>query len=189
MPFSAVNLSGTESPVLDAANSIRGATAIASPGASSKRCIRTAAIAIIRNNTSHDTVIRGNANKSPLVGAGRRGGVGGRIVLFMNASIFLSSIFAVTAQGAGARAVWVVAFAFLALACIDRMKPATPRRTAVVRVDNKPTPLYKEPAREQKWRALANLSAGAILLGALVACTVGFLLTIAFEFVGGLLQA
>jgi hypothetical protein len=105
----------------------------------------------------------------------------------MNASIFLSSIFAVTAQGAGARAVWVVAFAFLALACIDRMKPATPRRTAVV--DNKPTPLYKEPAREQKWRALANLSAGAILLGALLACIAGFLLTIAFEFVGGLLRA
>jgi hypothetical protein len=107
----------------------------------------------------------------------------------MSASIFLSSIFAITATGAGTRAVWVVAFAFLAFACIDRMKPATPRRTAVVRVDNKPTPLYKEPAREQKWRALANLSAGSIILGALVACTVGFLLTIAFEFVGGLLQA
>ncbi|MSZ81179.1 MAG: hypothetical protein F2713_06380 [Actinobacteria bacterium] len=107
----------------------------------------------------------------------------------MSASIFLSSIFAITATGAGARAVWVVALAFLALAFIDRMKPATPRRTAVVRVDNKPTPLYTEPPREQKWRAIANLSGGAIILGALVACILGFLFTIAFEFVGGLLRA
>lgn len=141
------------------------------------------------NNTNHDTVIRGNAIRNPRIDAGRRGGAGGTIVLFMSASIFLSSIFAITATGAGARAVWVVALAFLALAFIDRMKPATPRRTAVVRVDNKPTPLYTEPPREQKWRAIVNLSGGAIILGALVACILGFLFTIAFEFVGGLLRA
>jgi hypothetical protein len=146
-------------------------------------------MATMPNNTNHDTVIRGNAIRNPRIDAGRRGGAGGTSVLFMSASIFLSSIFAITATGAGARAVWVVALAFLALAFIDRMKPATPRRTAVVRVDNKPTPLYTEPPREQKWRAIANLSGGAIILGALVACILGFLFTIAFEFVGGLLRA
>lgn len=104
-------------------------------------------------------------------------------------SILSSSLFAITATSAGVRAVWVVALALVALAFIDRMKPATPRRTAVVRVDNKPTPLYVEPEREQKWKALANLSVGAIVLGALVACILGFLFTIAFEFLGGLLRA
>ena len=141
------------------------------------------------NNTTQDNVIRGRANPSPRNGAGRRGGTGGTIVLFMSTSILSSSVFAITATGAGARAVWVVALAFIALAFIDRMKPATPRRTAVVRVDNKPTPLYAEPERDQKWKSLASLSGGAIVLGALLACILGFLVTIAFEFVGGLLRA
>ncbi len=141
------------------------------------------------NNTTQDNVIRGRANPSPRNGAGRRGGTGGTIVLFMSTSILSSSVFAITATGAGARAVWVVALAFIALAFIDRMKPATPRRTAVVRVDNKPTPLYAEPERDQKWKSLASLSGGAIVLGALLACILGFLFTIAFEFVGGLLRA
>ena len=141
------------------------------------------------NNTTQDNVIRGRANPSPRNGAGRRGGTGGTIMLFMSTSILSSSLFAITATGAGARAVWVVALAFIALAFIDRMKPATPRRTAVVRVDNKPTPLYAEPERDQKWKSLASLSGGAIVLGALLACILGFLFTIAFEFVGGLLRA
>jgi hypothetical protein len=98
-------------------------------------------------------------------------------------------LFAITATGVGVRALWVVALALVALAFIDRMKPATPRRTAVVRVDNKPTPLYSEPERDQKWKTLASLSGGAIVLGALLACILGFLFTIAFEFVGGLLRA
>jgi hypothetical protein len=109
--------------------------------------------------------------------------------LSMSTSILSSSMFAITATGAGVRAMWVVALALIALAFIDRMKPATPRRRAVVRVDNKPTPLYAEPERDQKWRALANLSGGAIFFGALLACILGFLFTIAFEFVGGLLRA
>ena len=141
------------------------------------------------NNTSHDRVISGKANPSPRNGALRRGGTGGTIGLFMSTSILSSSLFAITATGAGARAVWVVALALVALAFIDRMKPATPRRTAVVRVDNKPTPLYTEPERDQKWKTLASLSGGAIILGALLACILGFLFTIAFEFVGGLLRA
>ena len=141
------------------------------------------------NNTSHDKVMSGRANPSPRNGALRRGGTGGTIGVFMSTSILSSSLFAITATGAGARAVWVVALALVALAFIDRMKPATPRRTAVVRVDNKPTPLYTEPERDQKWKTLASLSGGAIILGALLACILGFLFTIAFEFVGGLLRA
>ena len=89
----------------------------------------------------------------------------------MSTSILSSSLFAITATGAGARAVSVIALAL------------------VVRVDNKPTPLYAEPDRDQKWKTLASLSGGAIILGALVACILGFLFTIAFEFVGGLLRA
>ena len=141
------------------------------------------------NNTTQDNVIRGRANPSPRNGAGRRGGTGGTIALFMSTSILSSSLFAITATGVGVRALWVVALALVALAFIDRMKPATPRRTAVVRVDNKPTPLYTEPERDQKWKTLASLSGGAIILGALLACILGFLFTIAFEFVGGLLRA
>ena len=141
------------------------------------------------NNTSHDTVISGRAKPSPRIGAGRRGGTGGTIELFMSMSILSSSVFAVTATGAGMRAVWVVALALIALAFIDRMKPATPGRRVVVRVGNKPTPLYAEPERDQKWKALANMSGGAIIFGALLACILGFLFTIAFEFVGGLLRA
>jgi len=141
------------------------------------------------NNTTQDNVIRGRANPSPRNGAGRRGGTGGTIALFMSTSILSSSLFAITATGVGVRALWVVALALVALAFIDRMKPATPRRTAVVRVDNKPTPLYSEPERDQKWKTLASLSGGAIVLGALLACILGFLFTIAFEFVGGLLRA
>ena len=82
-----------------------------------------------------------------------------------------------------------MALALVALAFIDRMKPATQRRTATVRVDNKPTPLYKEPVRQQRWRALVNLSGGAVIVGALLACLIGFLLAMALELVGGLLQA
>jgi uncharacterized membrane protein len=93
-----------------------------------------------------------------------------------------------TAAGAASRALWVVALALIALAAIDRMKPSSPRR-AVVRVDNKPTPLYQEPDQQQRRRAITNLSAGAVILGALIACIVGFLFTIVLEVVGGLLRA
>lgn len=87
------------------------------------------------------------------------------------------------------RALWVVALALVALAAIDRMKPATPRRPIPVRVDNKPTPLYKEPERQQRRRALMQLSGGAVILGALLATLAGFLFAILLEVVGGLLRA
>jgi len=50
-------------------------------------------------------------------------------------------------------------------------------------------PWQLHPERDQKWKTLAHLSGGAIVLGALIACILGFLLTIAVEFVGGLLRA
>ena len=121
--------------------------------------------------------------------AERCGGGTGTVGLFMSSSIFSLSLLGVSADGAGIRAIWVVALALVALAAVDRMKPATPRRPVVVRVDNKPTPLYREPENEQKWRSLAKLSGGALVLGALIACIVGFMLAIALDVVGGLLQA
>lgn len=87
------------------------------------------------------------------------------------------------------RAVWVLALALLALWIVDRMKPATPRRPIPVRVDNKLTPLYREPDQQERRKAIFNLSAGALILGALVACVIGFMFTIALELVGGLLKA
>ena len=94
-----------------------------------------------------------------------------------------------SSTGVALRALWVVALALVALAAIDRMKPATPRRPIPVRVDNKPTPLYKEPERHQRLRALMQLSGGAVILGALLATLAGFLFAIVLEVVGGLLRA
>jgi hypothetical protein len=107
----------------------------------------------------------------------------------MISSILSLSLLATSATGTTVRAFWVVALALVALAFVDRMKPATQRRTATVRVDNKPTPLYKEPERQHKVRALAGISVGSVVVGALVACVVAFILTIVLELVGGLLQA
>jgi len=133
--------------------------------------------------------MRGRATRNDRLLAERCGGRTGTVELFMSSSIFSLSLLAVSADGAAIRAIWVVALALVALAAIDRMKPATPRRPVVVRVDNKPTPLYREPENEQKWRSLAKLSGGALVLGALIACIIGFMLAIALDVVGGLLQA
>jgi hypothetical protein len=82
---------------------------------------------------------------------------------------------------------WVLALALVVLWMIDRMKPTAPGRRIPVRVDNAKAPLYQEPQRPQKMRALAHLSGGSIVVAALVACIVGFILAIALEVVGGLL--
>lgn len=109
--------------------------------------------------------------------------------LLMFASVTSSSLVASTAESMGLRAVMAVALAFVALAVIDRMKPATPKRPVPVRVDHKPTPLYRAPDRQQRTRAVASLSAGAVVAGAIAACILGFMLTIALEVVGGLLRS
>jgi hypothetical protein len=140
-------------------------------------------------STSHEIVNIGSATRSDRTPDDGDGGGRGTLFSFMSSSIISFSLLSTSATGTTVRAIWVVALALVALAFIDRMKPATQRRTATVRVDNKPTPLYKEPERQQRWRALANLSGGAVIVGALVACLVAFLLAIVLELVGGLLQA
>jgi hypothetical protein len=150
--------------------------------------MRTAAITMMLANNSHETVNSGKAIRRDRTSVGRSGGGRGTLKLFMSSLIVSFSVVSMTAAGAATRAFWVVALALIALALIDRMKPSTPRR-AVVRVDNKPTRLYQEPNQQQRRRAITNLSAGAIILGALIACIVAFFFTIVLEVVGGLLRA
>ena len=173
----------------NAANSIREETAEASPGANSQRWIRTAARTKTLANNNHETVNKGNAKRKDRMSVGDAGGGRGTLTSFMNSLIVSFSLVSMTAGGAGARAIWVIALALIALAAVDRMKPSTPQRPAVVRVDNKPTRLYQEPDRQQRRRALANLSGGAVILGAIIACILGFFFTILLEVVSGLLRA
>lgn len=109
--------------------------------------------------------------------------------MFMTELLVPLSLVSMTASGAALRAIWIIALAAAALAAIDRMKPATPRRPIAVRVDQKPTPLYREPDRNHRIRALLQLSGGALVLGALIACITGFMVAVALEFVGGLLRS
>lgn len=85
------------------------------------------------------------------------------------------------------RALWVMALAAVVLWIIDRSKPAMPRRAIPVRVDKSKTPLYREPERNQRLRALANLSAGSVIVAGLVAVLVAFVAALVLEVVGGLL--
>lgn len=117
------------------------------------------------------------------------GGGRGTLSSFMSSSFISLSLLSASTSGTAVRAVWVLALALLALWIVDRMKPAMPRRPIPVRVDNKLTPLYREPDQQERRKAIFNLSAGALILGALVACVIGFMLTIALELVGGLLKA
>lgn len=91
-----------------------------------------------------------------------------------------------SSTGTAIRAGWAIALALVALWCIDRLKPATPRKPIPVRVDQKPTPLYQEPDRQQRRQAIARLTGGAVILGALIACVVGFAVAIALDVLGGL---
>lgn len=133
--------------------------------------------------------MRGNAQYNARDCDGSRCMVGGTLSLVMFATVSLFSVFSMSATGVAVRAISVVALALIALAAIDRMKPATPRRPIPVRVDNKSTPLYREPDRNNRRRAIVQLSGGAIVLGALLASLVGFLFAILLEVVGGLLRS
>ncbi len=85
------------------------------------------------------------------------------------------------------RAGWAFALAVVALWIADRLKPASPRKPIPVRVDQKPTPLYQEPGRDDKRNAVLRLGGGAVVVGALVACLVAFVAAIALELLSGLL--
>ena len=139
--------------------------------------------------SAHDRVMSGKATRKVRMSAGADGGGRGTLSLFMSSSVISQSLLSASTTGTAVRAVWVLALALLALWIVDRMKPATPRRPIPVRVDNKLTPLYREPDQQQRRIAIFNLSAGTLILGALIACIVGFMFTIALELVGGLLKA
>ncbi|MGA0116780.1 MAG: hypothetical protein ACO3JF_00145 [Ilumatobacteraceae bacterium] len=104
----------------------------------------------------------------------------------MGNSVFLLSTMMMSSTGTAVRAGWAIALAFVALWIIDRLKPATPRKPIPVRVDQKPTPLYQEPERQQRRHAFVRLTGGAVILGALIACVLGFAVAIALEVLGGL---
>lgn len=106
--------------------------------------------------------------------------------LFMNGSAELSALMLSSTETA-LRAAWAFALAIIALWIADRLKPASPRKPIPVRVDQKPTPLYQEPRRDDKRSALLRLGGGAIVVGALVACLVAFVAAIALEVLAGLL--
>jgi len=111
-------------------------------------------------------------------------------------SLFVSSpvvgshgVLATSTSGTTVRALWVIALALVALGAVSRMKPATPKRPATVRVDQKPAPLYREPGRSQWKRAAALLTGWSVVLGALLACLAGFALALALNLVGDLLRS
>jgi hypothetical protein len=104
----------------------------------------------------------------------------------MSNSVFMLSTMMMSSTGTALRAGWAIALAVVALWIIDRLKPATPRKPIPVRVDQKPTPLYQEPDRQHRRNAIARLTGGAVLLGALIACVLGFAAAIALEVLGGL---
>lgn len=140
------------------------------------------------NNTNHESVNNGNATMRLRVEAAT-GGAGGTGTLGVSMEPFIMSpaILATSATGTALRALWVLALAFLVLWMVDRMKPAAPRRTIPVRVDRARAPLYREPERPQRVRALANLTGGSVVVAALLAFLLAFLAAIALEVVGGLL--
>ncbi len=140
-------------------------------------------------NMSHEIVTNGKATVNVLALDLWRSGAGDTLKSFMVSLVLSRSLLATSATGTAVRAIWVIALALVALAIADRMKPATPKRTIPVRVDNKRTPLYKEPEQQHRRRALAQFSLGALFLGALIASLLGLILTLVFEVVGGLLQA
>lgn len=115
--------------------------------------------------------------------------MGGAMVSVSVMSSMYQATFSVTATDTTVRAVLALALAVVAIVAIDRFKPATPRRTLPLRVDHRPTPLHREPSRDQRLRAAANLSAGALLVGALVATLLGLVLALALELVGSLLRS
>jgi hypothetical protein len=183
-------------------NESLGLTGIASPGATSQRWMRTVAITSTTIITSHDTVIIETAatNLAPGAAAVAGSSGGGRGTLpsvmvpaFGAFSSFgvsaTSSVLATSTSGTTVRALWVVALALVALGAVSRMKPATPRRPATVRVDQKPTALYREPQKSQWKRALGMLTGWSVIVGALLACLAGLALAVALNLVGDLLRS
>lgn len=139
------------------------------------------------NKMAHDNVMTGSTKRSERSPEGAGVGGSGTLSLFMSDSVYVLSTMMMSSTGTAIRAAWAFALALVALWIIDRLKPATPRKPIPVRVDQKSTPMYQEPERQQRRNAILRLSGGAVLLGALVACIVGFAAAMALELLGGLL--
>lgn len=135
----------------------------------------------------HDNVMIGRTTRKERLPEGEGVGGSGTLLLFMNDSVYVLSTMMMSSTGTAIRAGWAFALALVALWIIDRLKPATPRKPIPVRVDQKSTPMYQEPERHQRRTAILRLSGGAVLLGALVACIVGFTAAVVLELLGGLL--
>lgn len=141
---------------------------------------------------AHVTVMDASTNQQTVTsGSSQNSGL--RLLCFGGtlASVMVSvlGVLAVSTTGTAVRALWVIALALVALGAVSRMKPATPKRHAVVRVDRKNTPLHREPGRDEIRRAAGQLAGLSVVVGALVACLAGFALAILLSLVGDLLRA
>ena len=127
------------------------------------------------NKMVHDNVMTGKAQRKVRGFAVR--GVGGRGTLssFMNDSVYVLSTMMMSSTSTALRAGWAIALALVALWIIDRLKPATPRKTIPVRVDQNRhlctknqivsnvemqffASLAAQFSRERSWRALLAFS-------------------------------
>jgi hypothetical protein len=148
--------------------------------------MRTAAITRMLRKSVHDRVTTGSTHRTVRNTDVSGAGGGGTLTSFMNGSSQLSALM-LTSTETALRAGWAFALAIVALWIADRLKPASPRKPIPVRVDQKPTPLYQEPGRDDKRNAVLRLGGGAVVVGALVACLVAFVAAIALELLTGLL--
>ncbi|MGA1361372.1 MAG: hypothetical protein ACO36A_00455 [Ilumatobacteraceae bacterium] len=104
-------------------------------------------------------------------------------------SAILASSLASSTAGTTVRALWVMALALVALAAVTRMKPAGPRRAAVVRVDHKAAPLYRAPEPRRVRRSVLALAGGSVVVGAALATVAGFVFALVLNLVGDLLRS
>lgn len=87
------------------------------------------------------------------------------------------------------RALWVMALAMLAVAAVARMRPSGQRRAVLVRVDQRPAPLYRAPDRRKVRRSAVTLAGLSVVVGALLATAVGLVLAVLLNLVGDLLRS
>jgi hypothetical protein len=86
------------------------------------------------------------------------------------------------------RVLLICLLSFGALLILTRMKPNGDTKSSFVKVTTTSTPLYTHPDREQKLTALARLSVGAIVAGAIFAIFVSVAIAYIVGTVTSLLQ-
>lgn len=90
--------------------------------------------------------------------------------------------------GVTIRSLLVVILTLGAIFLLGRSKPARPTQPIVVRVDNRTTPLYKEPNQQRRLLATGTLGAGAIVIGAVFTVLISVVIAYAVTTVTGLLR-